>query len=778
MTKKLKKAIQKQKRKTKQEVPQIYGLLGLRVSGRTVEVPNRNSYVYVRLRNNESEVIQAFNNKVAPAYNLPVIVERHKNRYTVVSVDTERYENNWSSFSPFLPRHGNTHSFNLEAGGGGDAVWVYPQQFTPALIFPSGSVGAGNLIMHPYTIKNSDGTWKYVGNTGTPNISQHKPTMPTGAVMVLVYLDSISGNPQILVGSGSYFSAAITGASAITPYVPALTDPNYIPLAAIRLVTGTSAISWNNIYDVRQWLHTTPTGTGGGLSSVTVQDEGVSQGTATTFNFVGGNVSATVSGDTARIFITGSAGGTGTNDATYLRLDTSNNPLTGQLQIIPPAPNVGGLYAQTLGNAYTADIEQYATGTVDVESPTMFLYRSPVGDSAPTFHLPMIYAVQTKESSTMIGGFVVFDSDAVNRVIINPNVLPTGTMTMFDSDASVAAGGHLLLLKNAGSPRLRVGGDGALEFGLNVFKEANAGKIGYQLFDSYFDIVGAGTGSSGRTVQLYDILRVGTNIISPNFTSSTLPNVLLGTDSNGTFVSKDAPLTTGTYGRQLGAWAEVAPLNGWIQKTETWTRVTNEQFTVSGDVTATYRKGTKVRYEILGGYGYSVIASSSHGGGTTTVNLIPTADFGMPSSPTGRWLCYTENPEGFPTSFAASFAVTGITATSGTLVQRWTAEPGKFKFFYHLTFGASSAITGDPTITLPITMPAYGGVVPPVGLSEYVDGGSVVYAGVTVVVSTTAVKAIAYNVAGTYASIVNVSSTVPFTWTTTDTLQIEGEVIW
>jgi hypothetical protein len=311
MTRKLKNSLIKQKQQNKQEVPQITGILGLPLDGsRRVEVSNRNSYVYVRLRNNESEVIQAFNNQVSPAYNLPVIVERHGNRYVVMSVDTQRYENNWNSFAPFLPRHGNTHAFNIETGGGGDVVWIYSPQFVPLLAQPSGSAGGPNVFINAYTLKNSDGTWKYIGNTGTADLTPYIPSSPTGAVMVLVYVDTMSGNPGFLVGSGTVFLNSITGANQITPYIPAVTNNDWIPDVAIRLVTGTSIISWNNMYDVRQWLHATPSGTGGsGLSSVAVQDEGITKGNVATFNFVGNNVDVSVSGTVARVFVTGSSGG-------------------------------------------------------------------------------------------------------------------------------------------------------------------------------------------------------------------------------------------------------------------------------------------------------------------------------------------------------------------------------------------------------------------------------------------------------------------------------------
>lgn len=316
MTKKLKSALRSQKKQTKQEVPELAGRLGIELGGqRIVEVPHRNGFVYVRVWDNPNELIQAFNNKVSPSYNLPVLLERQNNRYVVTAVNSDRYQNNWTTFAPFLPRHGNTHSFDLENGGGGDIVWVQSRQFTPILVIPSGTLGGSNVVVSGYALKDTDGSWKYVGNTGTQNLDPYRPVTGTQAVMALVYLDTVSGNPQFLVNSGSYFPESITGTAQVLPYVPSITDLNHIPLAAVRLVTGSSAIGWNNIYDLRQFYYNI---TGGGAGSITVQDEGVSQGSASTFNFVGTNVQASVSGGVATISVTGSSGGVANLTGTFV----------------------------------------------------------------------------------------------------------------------------------------------------------------------------------------------------------------------------------------------------------------------------------------------------------------------------------------------------------------------------------------------------------------------------------------------------------------------------
>jgi RecA-family ATPase len=87
--------LKKQKKSTAQVQLEIVGTLGISLGGqKLVEVPNRKSFVYVKLRDNQNELIQAFNNKVAPSYGLPVIVQRQGNRYVVLNVDTLRYQSN------------------------------------------------------------------------------------------------------------------------------------------------------------------------------------------------------------------------------------------------------------------------------------------------------------------------------------------------------------------------------------------------------------------------------------------------------------------------------------------------------------------------------------------------------------------------------------------------------------------------------------------------------------------------------------------------------------
>ncbi len=245
------------------ELIEIPGELGIKLGGQTrVEVPSRPGFVYVRLRNDLSELVQAFNDKVSPIYGLPVTVVRDRvdrNKYSVVGRDTGRY-NNWGS-SPYLPLHGGMHSFDPSAPGM-DPVWVWSRQFTPFLAVPSGSSAGMNVLVYPGTVYYND-RWIYAGMTGTAAFDSFKPT-GSNARAVLVYLNQ-GGNPELL--AGDYFSAAITGTSAFYDSLPSMPLNGLLPLAG---VPGTNAISWDNLYDLRQltgWgIQTGTSASGGGIT--------------------------------------------------------------------------------------------------------------------------------------------------------------------------------------------------------------------------------------------------------------------------------------------------------------------------------------------------------------------------------------------------------------------------------------------------------------------------------------------------------------------------------
>lgn len=285
----------------------IPAVLGFLIAGvQTVDVPQRPGYVYARVRSNLNEVVQVWNDKVSPVYDLPVLLVRDPNnasRYKIEGRDTGRYDN-WGTTSSYLPRHGNQHSFNPENGGGGDVTWVYGRQFMPLALYPSGSHGANNALLgqSAYYYGNS---WRYAGGTGTSDLLVYKPT-GAWARMVLIALDP-DGNPKL--SAGSYFAASITGQAAVMPYVP-LPGTTDLPIGAARLVSGTSVILWDNLYDLRPLMiagYSTATGTSS--SGHTIQDDGVDLPARANLNFVGGGFVVYDGGGATNV--SGTAGGGG-----------------------------------------------------------------------------------------------------------------------------------------------------------------------------------------------------------------------------------------------------------------------------------------------------------------------------------------------------------------------------------------------------------------------------------------------------------------------------------
>lgn len=374
MTRKLIKALREQKQQNKQVDLQIYGSLGVPLNGsKLVEVPNRNSYVYVRLRDNQNEVIQAFNNKVATSYGLPVIVHREGPRYVVDGVNTLRYNNNLNNFAAYLPKHGQVHSFF--PGGGGDVVWTYSRQMMPLLVYPnSANTGTGvTLYSQPLLINNQ---WQLVGGTGTQDFSIYIPT-GSNSVMGLIYLDASTGNPGVLINSGTPMSSSITGTGDVMPYVPVPNLATQIPLAAVKINTGTTTVGWDNLYDMREWVHAIPSGTssGGGGSGtfVNIWDEGIFQGTVNTLNVVGSVADISVSGTVARLFITGSTGG-----------GTVNPPITGSFVVQNSGFTLGSATVLNFTNGVSASISGSVAQIVVTGTATYVRTAPPISLSSVT----------------------------------------------------------------------------------------------------------------------------------------------------------------------------------------------------------------------------------------------------------------------------------------------------------------------------------------------------------------------------------------------------------
>jgi len=244
----LKKEVKSLNDRKPDELIEVPGILGNGVG--VVEVPNRLGYVYVRLRNQMSETIQAYNDRVSPVDDLPVVVIRHRaemNRWKIKDRDLGQYVT-WQS--SYVPDHGSQHSLD-PFDPGGDIVWTFARQMMPLnAVLCSECSGTNSVVVKDYYYyRNSDSTWQYFEDA--ESIDYITKPSGTNSVMNLLYLDTAGALQSI---QGVEFDAdAISG--SVLDYLPPPPADCFVPIAGIYISHDiTKDIAWEDIYDVRPWF--------------------------------------------------------------------------------------------------------------------------------------------------------------------------------------------------------------------------------------------------------------------------------------------------------------------------------------------------------------------------------------------------------------------------------------------------------------------------------------------------------------------------------------------
>jgi hypothetical protein len=117
---------------------------------------------------------------------------------------------------------------------------------------------------------------------------------------------------------------------------------------------------------------------------------------------------------------------------------------------------------------------------------------------------------------------------------------------------------------------------------------------------------------------------------------------------------------------------------------------------------------------------------------------------------------------------------TGITIGNGTVTALWKQIGKEIIVDAVITFGSTTSVTGAVSISLPATAATrYGSLFSVVdGVSALNDSGIATYVGVVFFNNSTSTANIRVsNASGTYLATTELSSTVPFTWGTGDSIQ-------
>lgn len=114
-----------------------------------------------------------------------------------------------------------------------------------------------------------------------------------------------------------------------------------------------------------------------------------------------------------------------------------------------------------------------------------------------------------------------------------------------------------------------------------------------------------------------------------------------------------------------------------------------------------------------------------------------------------------------------------MTLGNGTLVSQYIQIGKTVHVFFKFTLGSTSSMGSSPQFTLPVTASSTFGVTDQrIGTVWVEDSGTASYFGWGQIISTTVIRMVIGNAAGTYLTNSGISSTVPMTWTTGDIIMI------
>lgn len=153
----------------------------------------------------------------------------------------------------------------------------------------------------------------------------------------------------------------------------------------------------------------------------------------------------------------------------------------------------------------------------------------------------------------------------------------------------------------------------------------------------------------------------------------------------------------------LKAYFDGLYVDGWIDPGETWTRASNTTFTVSGDVTAKYTAGVKIKWTQNSTVRYNYVVSSSYGAPNTTVTVAPASDYPISSgyAISANYYSRVENPAGFPDWLNYTPTYGGFSVNPSNCVTRFKVSGRQVTVYVSMQTGGTSNATSF-TVTAPI----------------------------------------------------------------------------
>lgn len=229
----------------------IWGLAG--DGNGTLDIPGREHFVYARLQGDKSRVVPALNPGFALSDGRPVDIQKKTNvnnvsRYQIAGYNLDvLYPDD--ALAGVVPLHAESHIVDGSGAGGWDPVWIFPRAIMPLR----------------------------VGVQTTPDLTVQ--VWPGYYILDYVFTFFLGGSSGAFTPPGSGFRYDVIGldtTGALQIVTGGMTTPvdfslplGFIPLAAVLLYAGQTAILESDIYDVRAFLSSTTTASPSGAFALT-----------------------------------------------------------------------------------------------------------------------------------------------------------------------------------------------------------------------------------------------------------------------------------------------------------------------------------------------------------------------------------------------------------------------------------------------------------------------------------------------------------------------------
>jgi len=208
--------------------------------------------------------------------------------------------------------------------------------------------------------------------------------------------------------------------------------------------------------------------------------------------------------------------------------------------------------------------------------------------------------------------------------------------------------------------------------------------------------------------------------------------------------------------------AEIASKNdGWNVLGATLTYASASTINTNVDLTGIIGIGDKVKFTQTTVKYFVVTAITS-----SLITFAANTDYVVANAAiTSKYYSHSESPFGFPQWFNFTPVFNNVTLGNGSVLGKFNISNKIANVYASIVFGSTTSITGNVNINAPVTC-----VTPGKALVSLADATSSFKIGYSNVGAGGAISILAQIVSGTALAQIQLSSTVPFTWTTDDAL--------